>query len=170
MPRLAFRPLAPSDLPLLGGWLAEEPALRWYAGGRAPTAAELETKYLPRILGEVPVSCWILLRDGHAAGFCQTYRLRDFPDHPAGPRPDAAGLDYLLSPAEIGHGLAAPALLAFLRQVVFRAPDILICYADPDPDNLASVRSLLRAGFSPAPLPPPAADVLLLARGRPVQS
>ena len=144
---LTFRRLVAADLPLLGAWLAVEPALRWYAHGKAPTAEELGEKYLPRIRGEIPISCWILMRQGHAAGFFQTYRLCDFPDHPAGPRPRAAALDYLLAPTEIGQGLAAPALLAFLRDVVFAAPDILRCYADPDPANLASVRSLRRAGF-----------------------
>lgn len=157
-----FRRLDAEDLPLLQAWLAAEPALRWYAHGVAPTAEDMERKYLPRILGEVPVSCWILMRGGHAAGFFQTYRLRDFPDHPAGPRAGAAGLDFLLAPAEIGQGRAASALLAFLRQVVFAAPGILRCYADPDPANLASVRALRRAGFRAAPGRSPE-GVLLLA-------
>ena len=150
---LTFRRLEADDLPLLGSWLAEEPALRWYQSGRAPTAEELKAKYLPRIRGEVPVACWILLREGRPAGFFQTYLLRDFPDHPAGPRPHAAGIDYLLAPAETGHGLAAPALLEFLRQVVFLAQDVARCYADPDPANLASVLSLRRAGFRRSPGP-----------------
>ena len=150
---LSFRRLEASDLPLLGSWLAEEPALRWYQGGRAPTSEELEAKYLPRIRGEEPVACWILMLEGRPAGFFQTYLLRDFPDHPAGPRPRAAALDYLLAPAETGHRLAPPALLEFLRQVVFLAPDVARCYADPDPANLASVRSLRRAGFRRSPGP-----------------
>ena len=159
---LTFRRLGVEDLSLLQTWLAAGPALRWYAQGKAPTAEEMERKYLPRILGEMPVSCWILMRSGQAAGFFQTYRLLDFPDHPAGPVAGAAALDFLLAPSEIGHGLAAPALQAFLRQVVFTAPDVLCCYADPDPANLASVRSLHRAGFRARPARP-RQGVLLLA-------
>ncbi len=169
---LTFRRLDAEDLPLLQAWLTAGPALRWYARGAATTAAEdMERKYLPRIRGEVPVSCWILMRGGHAAGYFQTYRLRDIPDHPAGSRPGAAGLDFLLAPAEIGQGLASPALLAFLRQVVFATPDVLRCYADPDPANLASVRSLRRAGFRAAGRSPEGVPLLACTRRRaPAQS
>lgn len=162
MQDLAFRRLSVADLPMLRGWLSEEPALRWYAQGKAPAADDMERKYLPRIRGEVPVAGWILLRGGRGAGYFQTYRLRDVPDHPAGGDEGAAALDFLLAPAETGQGLAAPALRAFLRQVVFAEPDILRCYADPDPANLASVRSLCRAGFAAAPEGPQGQGRLLL--------
>lgn len=101
----------------------------------------METKHLPHILGEVPVSYSILMCGGHAAGFFQTYRLRDFPEHPAGPRAGAAGLDFLLAPFEIGHGLATPA----------SSPSCARCYADPGPANLASVQACARAGFRALP-------------------
>ena len=171
---LAFRRLAAGDLPLLQAWLAAEPALRWYAQGRAPTMEGMESKYLPRIRGEVPVSCWILLRAGRPAGYFQAYLARDFPhdfhNQPAVHDPGAAALDYLLAPEVVGQGLAAPALRVFLQEVVFSWPDVRICYADPDPANLASVRALRRAGFSSVPLPAPLPNVLLLACPRPPQS
>ncbi|MDA8344653.1 MAG: GNAT family N-acetyltransferase [Thermaerobacter sp.] len=145
---LCFRPLTAEDLPLLQRWLSEGAALEWYALRVPPTAEAVSRKYLPRVRGEEPVDAKILLIAGQPAGYFQSYRLEDFPDHPAAAYAKrAAGIDFFLAQEHVGHGVGPRAIAAFVREVVFARPEVEICFADPAPRNQRSVRALRRAGF-----------------------
>lgn len=147
---LAFRPLRAEDLYLLRSWLSAQPALTWYARGVAPTQDEITRKYLPRIRGEQPMRCRILLLGETAAGYFQSYRLRDFPDHPAARHePGAVGIDFFLGGEWIGRGLGPAAIRTFVRDLLREEADVDACWADPHPENRQSIRALLRAGFLP---------------------
>ncbi len=149
-PVLSFRPLRAEDLDLLLSWLSAQPALTWYAHGAAPTPEQIARKYLPRVRAEQPMRCRILLLGETAVGYFQSYRLRDFPDHPAAHlEPSAVGVDFFLGSEWTGRGLGPSAIRAFVRCLLRDEADVDACWADPHPENLRSIRALLRAGFRP---------------------
>lgn len=76
---ISFRPLREEDLPLLHGWLNQDFVARWYKIGPVPTPYEaVAAKYLPRIRGEEPTECFLLVVDDMPVGYIQTYRIRDY--------------------------------------------------------------------------------------------
>ncbi len=150
---IGFRPLREEDLPLLLRWLNSGEAKRWYSkGGR--TAEEVAATYLPRIRGERPTDCYLILHAGRPIGLIQTYLLADYPDYAAsvGLGHGAAGLDLFIGEeAYLGRGLGAQVLRRFLRGVVFapgtRTGVATSCVVGPEPANRAAIRAYEKAGF-----------------------
>ena len=151
MTSVAFHPLRHEDLPQLVAWFAEPEVLRWYA--RTPkTLSDLQERYGPCIDGTKPNRCFLIALDDTHAGFIKTYRVADWPDYARAIDADDSwsGIDYLIGEPQFrGRGLASTWLRAFVDDVVFADPQVTACVSGPNPENLASVRALQRAGFRP---------------------
>jgi RimJ/RimL family protein N-acetyltransferase len=147
--RVGFRPLHESDLPLLHEWLGREHVRRWWGdpGGLEETLAH----YGPSLDGRDPTDLYAILVDGRDAGMIQTYVVADYPEYATlvGVGEEVAGLDLFLGEAELlGRGLGTDVIRAFVREIVFAREATRACVADPDLENLASLRAFEKAGFT----------------------
>jgi RimJ/RimL family protein N-acetyltransferase len=141
-----FRRLRLDDLVRLHRWLNQPHVTLWWGG--AIEASAVEAKYRPRIARPAAVAPYLALIDNRPLGYLQINRQ----DLPPGIGPDAVGLDAFLGDADkLGKGLGAGMIRAFVREIVFADPSVMLCVVDPDPANLRAVAAFSRAGFRPVP-------------------
>ena len=146
----SFRALEHLDLPLVHRWLNEACVLKWYVK-RPFSEGEVAAKYALRIEGREPVSVSIGIVDHNPVGLMQTYRVCGFPDYALSVGADAgwAGVDFLIGEREFrGRGLGYKLLDRLVLEQVFSSLKANTCISGPSPDNLRSVRTLERAGFT----------------------
>ena len=145
---LRFRPVRPDDLPLLHEWLQRPHVRRWWTD--RDTYEAVAARYLPAIEGSDPTDLHLALLDERPIGFLQTYLVDDYPEHAAnvGAGEDAAGVDLLLADEELtGRGIGSEMLRRYVEEIVFARPETRCCVADPEAENVASVRAFEKAGF-----------------------
>jgi aminoglycoside 6'-N-acetyltransferase len=143
-----FRALQRSDFHLLRQWLAEPHVHRWWK--QSLDLEGLERKYGPRIDGSDPTHVFVMSADERLVGFIQWYRWSDYPAHAMqlGVEPLAAGMDLAIGdPDMIGRGLGPVFIRSFLRDVVFRVPEIESVVTDIDERNLRSLRAFAKVEF-----------------------
>jgi RimJ/RimL family protein N-acetyltransferase len=146
--RIGFRPLTASDLPLLHEWLQREHVRLWWTDRE--TYGEVVQRYLPQIEGSKPTDPYLILLDDRPGGFIQTYHVSDYPEYGklVAVEEGVAGVDLLIGKQELtGRGFGTEALRSFVRDIVFSNPEIHACIADPDAENVASLRAFQKAGF-----------------------
>ena len=146
--RIRFRPLTASDLPLLHEWLQREHVQLWWTDRE--TYDEVVQHYLPAIEGTKPTDLYLILSDDRPSGFIQTYRVSDYPEYRelVAVEDGVAGVDLFVAELELtGRGLGSKALSQFVSDILFSDPEIHACIADPDVENLASLRAFEKAGF-----------------------
>jgi RimJ/RimL family protein N-acetyltransferase len=146
--RIGFRPLTAGDLPLLFEWLQREHVQRWWTDRE--TYDEVVQHYLPAIEGSKPTDLYLILLDEQPAGFIQTYRVSDYPEYRelVAVEEGVAGVDLFVAELEqTGGGLGSKVLSRFVADIVFSDSEIHACVADPDAENLASLRAFEKAGF-----------------------
>jgi RimJ/RimL family protein N-acetyltransferase len=146
--RIGFRPLTSDDLPLLYEWLQREHIQRWWTDRE--TYDEAVQHFLPQIEGSEPTDPYLILLADRPAGFIQTYRVSDYPKYRdlVNVEDGVAGVDLFVAEPELtGRGFGSEALRRFLVDVVFSDPEIHACIADPDAENVASLRAFEKAGF-----------------------
>ena len=147
--KIGFRRLRMSDLPLMQRWLTAEHVRRWW-GDERRTPEAIAEKYRPRIRGQTPTACFVIIYGDAAIGYNQTYKIADYPDYAryVAVDEDAAGLDLFIGEAVyLNRGLGAPVLRAFLRDVVFDAGDAVSCVVGPEPANVVAIRAYEKVGF-----------------------
>jgi aminoglycoside 6'-N-acetyltransferase len=143
--RIGFRPLTADELPLLYEWLQREHIQRWWTDRE--TYDEVVQHYLPAIEGSQPTDLYLILSEGLPAGFIQTYRVSEYRDLVA-VEEGVAGVDLFVAEPELtGRGFGSEALRRFVADIVFSDPEIHACVADPDAENIASLRAFEKAGF-----------------------
>ena len=146
--RIGFRPLTADELPLLYEWLQREHIQRWWTDRE--TYDEVVQHYLPAIEGSEPTDLYLILSDGLPVGFVQTYRVSDYPAYRdlVAVEEGVAGVDLFVAEPELtGRGFGSEALRGFVADIVFSDPEIHACVADPDAENIASLRAFEKAGF-----------------------
>jgi RimJ/RimL family protein N-acetyltransferase len=146
---VGFRRLTETDLPLLYEWLQREHVQFWWRERESYDA--VVRRYLPAIEGGEPTDLYLILVDDRPAGFIQTYLVSDHPDYQSlvGVEEGVAGVDlFVADPEQTGKGLGSTVIAQFVRDVVFAAPQIHACIADPDAENHASLRAFEKAGFT----------------------
>jgi len=146
--RIGFRPLTADELPLLYEWLQREHIQRWWTDRE--TYDEVVQHYLPAIEGGEPTDLYLILLDGLPVGFIQTYRVADYPEYRdlVAVEEGVAGVDLFVAEPELtGRGFGSEALRRFVAEIVFSDPEIHACVADPDAENIASLRAFEKAGF-----------------------
>jgi aminoglycoside 6'-N-acetyltransferase len=146
--KIGFRPLTAGDLPLLYEWLQREHVQRWWTDRE--TYDEVVQHYLPAIEGSKPTDLYLILLDDRPAGFIQTYHVSDYPEYRelVAVEEGVAGVDLFVAELEqTGRGIGSKALSRFVADIVFSNPEIHACIADPNAENLTSLRAFEKAGF-----------------------
>lgn len=141
--------MAAGDLRLLHEWLRRPHVKRWYTDHG--TYDEVVDHYLPAIEGRDPTDHYIVVLDDRPIGMLQTYVVADYPEYAklvdVGDR-TTAGVDILIGVEELtGRGLGTEILRRFVADVVFARAETMAVVADPDVENVASVRAFEKSGF-----------------------
>lgn len=147
--RIGFRSLQIDDLHLLHKWLNTDFVIQWYEKRPVPLP-EIEEKYIPRIRGEKPVRCFIILYEDKPIGYIQMYKINDFPDYAKHVAIDenSSGIDLFIGEAEYIHkGLGRHIISSFLHEKVFGATDSVSCIIGPEPENSTAIKAYEKAGF-----------------------
>ena len=149
--KVALRAMTRGDLPDVARWRASEHVHRWWSDDGEPDLASVTAQYGPDIDGVTPTRMWVVEANGRSVGFCQEYRLRDYPDYALlTPDPDALGVDFAIGDEKfVGRGVGTRMLWAWLAGARRRYPDVTHCFAAPDHRNAASIRVLEKVGFVP---------------------
>jgi aminoglycoside 6'-N-acetyltransferase len=143
---IEFRPLAETDLALVGDWLGREHAARWW---RDPIEESL-AEYREAIEGHDPTDHYLIVLDGRPVGMMQTYLVSDYPEWEeiVEVGPGVAGVDILIGEeALIGQGLGPNVLADFVERVVFGDAKTHACVATVEEANRRSWRAFEKAGF-----------------------
>jgi aminoglycoside 6'-N-acetyltransferase len=137
------------DLRQLHDWLQRPHVRRWYA--ERGTYEDVVAHYLPAIEGSDPTDHYLVVLDGRAVGMLQTYLVSDHPTYASLIEitdSATAGVDILIGEEELtGQGLGTEALRRFVDEIVFARAETMRCVADPDANNIASLRAFDKAGF-----------------------
>lgn len=147
--RIGFRNLRIDDLHFMHKWLNTDFVIQWYEK-RHVLLSDIENKYIPRIRGEKPVRCFLILYEDEPIGYIQTYKLSDFPDYmeQVGIDEDSSGLDLFIGEADYIHkGLGKHIIIKFLEEKVFGLTDSVSCIIGPEPKNTAAIRAYEKVGF-----------------------
>jgi RimJ/RimL family protein N-acetyltransferase len=147
--RVSLRAMTRGDLPDLARWRSSEPVSRWFSGVGESDLASVTERYGPRIDGMAPTRMWVVEVNGRSVGFCQDYRIRDYPDYAVlTPDPDAVGVDYAIGDdAFAGRGIGTRMLWEWMVDAHRRYPDVTSYFSSPDHRNVASLRVLDKVGF-----------------------
>jgi aminoglycoside 6'-N-acetyltransferase len=150
---IAFRPLDDADLPMLHGWLNDPGVVTWWEGDDVSWDGVV-ADYGAAARAEHDTEHWITTLDGRPIGWIQCYPVSSSPEEAEvwwahDIDRDAAGIDYLIGPAEDrGRGVGTAVIVAFVHGIVFgRHPHWTQACAAPFAANRASWRVLERAGF-----------------------
>ncbi len=149
--RVSLRAMTRGDLPDVARWRASEHVHRWWAEDGEPDLPTVTDQYGPGIDGVTPTRLWVVEANGRSVGFCQDYRLRDYPEFAVlTPDPEAVGVDYAVGDVKFtGRGVGTRMLWAWLAGARRRYPDVTAYFAAPDHRNAASIRVLEKVGFVP---------------------
>lgn len=146
-PSITFRPLVPSDLPMLHAWLQRPHVAEWWEHPR--TVDDVNAEYLPVAYGETGTRAYIAMLDGEPLGFIQSYVVLGSGDGwwEQETDPGARGIDQFLSNAgQLGQGLGS-AMVAAFSDLLLADPDVTKVQTDPSPDNPRAIGCYRRAGF-----------------------
>ena len=149
---ISFRPLTPSDLEDIVGWMLDDEVRQWWYP-HDESEADIRAEWEPRVRGEPndedKTDCYIVSVDGADIGMIQASDFADYPDHAAEMQvADAAGVDVLIgSPEWRDRGVGTALITKFLNDVIFANPAIQRCTIDPHPDNRRAIRAYEKAGF-----------------------
>ena len=131
-------------------WLYVPHVAEWWGDDQKPNAEDLEAKYFPRISGEQPTDCFVIVEDGRDIGYIQSYVISDHPEYAAvvDVKERAAGIDLFIGePDRVHQGLGVPILRQFMRDVVFTRYDVESCIIGPSIKNTSAIRAYEKAGF-----------------------
>ena len=147
--KVTIRAMTPGDLPDVARWRSSDHVRRWFAADGEPDLATVTEKYGPRIDGMTPTRMWVVEANGRSVGFCQDYRVRDYPEYAVlTPDPDAVAVDYAIGDERFtGRGIGTRMLWAWLGSARRRYPDVSAYFSSPDHRNAASLRILDKVGF-----------------------
>lgn len=151
---IAFRLLDEADLPLMHAWLNNLEVARWYGLNlenlTRPTLDQVVEHYTPRIRGERPTFCYVIMCGRRPAGFIQTYRVGDYPDYARAIDYDdeAWAIDLFIGEDDCrGGGLGSTALSRFVEAEVFSQQGVEVAVISPNPANKRAIRAYENAGF-----------------------
>lgn len=145
---VSIRLMTERDIPMLHDWLHRPHIVEWW-GGERPTLAEVERKYLPRVLAGESVTPYIAMLGERPIGYAQSYVAlgcgggwwEDEVD------PGVRGIDQSLADAaDLGKGLGTRLVEALVERL-FRDPAVTRIQTDPAPNNPRAIRCYEKAGF-----------------------
>ena len=144
MMEITLRPFTDSDVPMFTRWLGMPHVAPWYSH---------PADWLTEVAGRNGEFNWIqhfiICAGQQPIGFCQYYPYWRSGEDWQGSLPltGSYSLDYLIGePSFLRKGYAGRALRLLCRQV-FACPDAARIIVQPEPENYASCKTLLSAGF-----------------------
>lgn len=147
---ISFRKLQLTDLPLMHRWLNFPHVHEWYDRDKQNTLEEITKRYGPKIRGEKPTDCYLVLYDKQPAAYIQTYKVNDWPDFGdyVGYDDATASVDLFIGETDLmGKGFGNLLLHKFLKEIVFSNPDIHTCIIGPEPSNRRAIKAYEKVGF-----------------------
>jgi len=147
--KISFKTLSVDDLKRLHKWLLSPHINKWYDHGKQ-TLEEVKKKYIPRIKGESPTSCFQILFDGTPIGHIQMYKINDYPEYKKALQinENAAGVDLFIGEKDFQHkGLGSIIIRKFLKDFVFTQLAVESCIIGPHPNNITAIKAYQKAGF-----------------------
>ena len=140
----SFRTFTRADFPLLTRWRRQPHVMKWWGEQSEPELI----KEFEKEMADPLVERYVVSHEGRDFAFVQ---VCDAHGIGGGWWPDATpgtwAIDFLIGePDLIGKGLGT-ALLAQLTKDLLSRPGAHTVIADPEPDNIASIRAAERAGF-----------------------
>ena len=148
--KITFRPLTAGDAVLMHRWLNEPHVHEWFQNNvTEPTLEWVRQEYGPHV---EKVRMFVIVVDGRDAGYIQTFRILDWPEHATalGVTDESAGFDVFIGEADLVHrGIGPRAMRAFLDRIVFADPAVPRCIVDPYSQNTIAIRAYEKAGFTP---------------------
>ena len=150
--QIAFKQLRQIDLPLMHKWLNTPHVRQWYRiyAKKSPSQDEVRRKYLPRINGDDPTSCYVIVYDSMPIGMVQSYKLDDYPSEKEvfNLNQCCVGIDIFIGEEDYIHqGLGSTIIKRFLQQIVFIKYDVDCCIVDPIIRNEVAIKAYHKAGF-----------------------
>ncbi len=153
-PDIAFRPVAPGDLALLGEWMRRPHWRDWWGD------PEVELGYVRDMIEGRDGTCepFIFDLDGEPSGYIQVWRVgpHQNPDWAADSPwlmelpASAVGVDLSVADGErLSKGVGSRVLRRFVEEIALsRGAPVVI---DPAPENGRAVAAYRKAGFRPVP-------------------
>src|SRR4051812_10902938 len=135
--RTSLRSVAPADLDLLAGWLADPGVYEFWGG------APVDRQTIIREFVNGPAAgahVFIVEADKQPIGWIQYWHTNDDPEQ------DSGGIDMVLLPSARGRGLGPDAARALVNYLI-RERGWQRVTVDPALDNPAAMRAWARAGF-----------------------
>lgn len=148
---ISFKKLQLADLPLIHRWLNEPHVHEWYDHDKQNTLEEITKRYEPKIKGEKPTDCYLVIHEDQPVGYIQTYKVNDWPEfgNYVGYDDHTASIDLFIGETSfMGKGLGSLMIKKFLRDVVFASQEITTCIIGPEPKNLRAINAYIKAGFT----------------------
>jgi aminoglycoside 6'-N-acetyltransferase len=136
-----IRPMVPSDLPMVRGWLAAPHVREWWGEPDeqlALVSGDLEQRALEQ---------HIVVSEGRPFAYLQCYQQNDWPENGLGTHPPGTlGIDQFIGePDMLGRGHGSAFIRAFVdRLLASGTPRVL---TDPDPVNARAIRAYEKASF-----------------------
>jgi RimJ/RimL family protein N-acetyltransferase len=148
--RVTLRAMTRGDLADVTRWRSADHVRKWFAADGEPTLENITERYGPRIDGMSPTRMWVVEANGRSVGFCQDYRVSDYPQYAVlTPDPEAVAVDYAIGDERfVGRGIGTRMLWAWLFSARRRHPDVTVYFSSPDHRNAASLRILEKVGFT----------------------
>jgi aminoglycoside 6'-N-acetyltransferase len=146
---VSLRAMTRGDLPDVVRWRSSERVRKWWDADGEPDLASVTARYGPRIDGMTPTRMWVVEAQGRSVGFCQDYRVRDYPEYAVlTPDPNAVAVDYAIGDDRFtGRGIGTRMLWVWMAGARRRYPDVTTYFSSPDHRNEASLRVLEKVGF-----------------------
>lgn len=149
---LTWRRVTEDDFPLLGHWLRQPHAARWWNHDTSPEGVARD--FGPAARREEPSEDWLALLDGRPFGLVQRCRLADYPGYVdelstvTSVPPGAVTIDYLIGDPDLtGRGLGTRMIRSMIERTWRDYPDATCVLVPVVAANRASWRALEKAGL-----------------------
>lgn len=148
--KIDFKKLELNDLFLLHKWLNTPHVHEFYDKDKKNTKEDIKKRYAPKITGEKPTDCYIVLYENKPVGYIQKYFVNDWPEFGNYLQYDdtVVSVDLFIgNPEFIGKGFGSFMLSEFIKQIVFSIPNTSLCIIGPELKNKRAIRAYEKAGF-----------------------
>lgn len=157
MATIEFKALERDDITQLYHWFKHPEVHKWYARSKNWSLADLEQKYIPRIIGQESIPSFIIYLNHQAIGFIQYYPCssKAMPEglsidlaHSLGIKlHSAAGIDLFIGePSVLGMGYGTKIIHDFIQTKIPASFDRL--FVDPLSENARAIKTYLKLGFT----------------------
>jgi aminoglycoside 6'-N-acetyltransferase len=143
-----FQPLTKEDLPLLVRWMAQPYVSQWW---KEPATLEfVEKEYGTTIDKGDPTNVYIVKIGDRSMGMIMSYMVADYAEHAESVRLDrSVGVDLFIGESDLtGKGYGSAMLEQFRSTILHDGyPNADWLVADPEAENIASIRAFEKAGY-----------------------